>query len=167
MVEDVAKIITTDIVSNWSRSFRENLLYFSIRKLNCPYRLRSLTNRIKIKKIFVDYLSYTQFLISLVPIVQEFGFVTRVTRRVPHVEQELSRFVLLYLSFFLAMSCIPLLILVSFNLRLLITPLVSSNFSFTEDYILYVSSQKFELPRCLHGCNNMRCLFYHFCNGSF
>jgi hypothetical protein len=101
MVEDVAKIITTDIVSNWSRIFRENLLYFSIRKLNCSYRLRSLTNRIKIKKLFVDYLSYTQFLISLVPIVQEVGFVTRVTRRVPHVEQELSRFVLLDLSFFL------------------------------------------------------------------
>jgi hypothetical protein len=101
MVDDVAKIITTDIVSNWSRSFRENLLYFSIRKLNCPYRLRSLTNRIKIKKIFVDYLSYTPFLISLVPIVLEVEFVTRVTRRVPHVEQELSRFVLLDLSFFL------------------------------------------------------------------
>jgi len=50
----------------------EKMYYiFAIRKLNCPCRLRSLTNRNKIKKIFVDYLSLTQFLITLVPIVQE------------------------------------------------------------------------------------------------
>jgi hypothetical protein len=59
LVEDVAKIITTKIVSNWSRSFRENLLYFmAIWKLICHYRIHSLTNRNKIKKIFVDYLLY-------------------------------------------------------------------------------------------------------------
>jgi len=37
----------------------EKMYYiFAIRKLNCPCRLRSLTNRNKIKKIFVDYLLY-------------------------------------------------------------------------------------------------------------
>ena len=68
----------------------------------------------------------------MVPIVQEVefivqivGFVTRVTRRVPHVDQELSRVRVARSFVFCEMSCRPLLIpFVIFHLAIVLSVLI-------------------------------------------